>query len=246
MADLTAFALQAACWGDPDASGLALLDPPPGGGDGGGPVGADGGRRGGLRRPGHRAGRHRLARLGPHPRLGRALLDAGRRGGGIGRGATGGGVTGGGPAGAGPRAAASRATARGAGISDRGASGTNACAARASDENPSHEQTSGSGAGDSRAIAEVVALLSEAPPREYGDDLVAALRAARRGGDAYGTRWRTEVRRLRAAAESAGRPQDGTGDSIAGLVAALAFPERVARKDGGSYLMVSGTRAELL
>ncbi|WP_320774700.1 helicase-related protein, partial [Streptomyces sp. CRN 30] len=31
LADLTAFALQAACWGDPDASGLALLDPPPGG-----------------------------------------------------------------------------------------------------------------------------------------------------------------------------------------------------------------------
>ncbi|CAM5240358.1 ATP-dependent helicase OS=Streptomyces antimycoticus OX=68175 GN=hrpB PE=4 SV=1 [Streptomyces antimycoticus] len=28
-ADLTAFALQTACWGDPDASGLALLDPPP-------------------------------------------------------------------------------------------------------------------------------------------------------------------------------------------------------------------------
>lgn len=31
VADLTAFALQAACWGDPGASGLALLDPPPGG-----------------------------------------------------------------------------------------------------------------------------------------------------------------------------------------------------------------------
>ncbi|MBP0462252.1 helicase-related protein, partial [Streptomyces montanisoli] len=31
VADLTAFALQAACWGDPDASGLALLDPPPAG-----------------------------------------------------------------------------------------------------------------------------------------------------------------------------------------------------------------------
>ncbi|NEE51978.1 ATP-dependent helicase HrpB, partial [Streptomyces sp. SID8455] len=31
VADLTAFALQAACWGDPDASGLSLLDPPPAG-----------------------------------------------------------------------------------------------------------------------------------------------------------------------------------------------------------------------
>uniref|UniRef100_UPI00244B8867 helicase-related protein n=1 Tax=Streptomyces recifensis TaxID=67355 RepID=UPI00244B8867 len=31
VADLTAFALQASCWGDPDATGLALLDPPPAG-----------------------------------------------------------------------------------------------------------------------------------------------------------------------------------------------------------------------
>jgi ATP-dependent helicase HrpB len=37
----------------------------------------------------------------------------------------------------------------------------------------------------------------------------------------------------------------GGTERIAGLVAALAFPERVARLDGGSYLMVSGTRAEL-
>ncbi|MER7818494.1 helicase-related protein, partial [Streptomyces sp. NPDC096153] len=31
VADLTAFALQAACWGEPDATGLALLDAPPAG-----------------------------------------------------------------------------------------------------------------------------------------------------------------------------------------------------------------------
>ncbi|WP_333741957.1 ATP-dependent helicase C-terminal domain-containing protein, partial [Streptomyces sp. IBSBF 2806] len=31
---------------------------------------------------------------------------------------------------------------------------------------------------------------------------------------------------------------------LVGLVVALAFPERLARADGGSYLMVSGTRAE--
>jgi ATP-dependent helicase HrpB len=115
--------------------------------------------------------------------------------------------------------------------------------------------------------AEVVALLSEEAPREYGNDLVSAVRAARRGGDAYAQRWRTEVRRLRAVAsegvaqavtsEGAARPPArdtgspagggaGAGDDrIAGRVAALAFPERVARLDGGSYLMVSGTRAEL-
>lgn len=183
VADLTAFALQAACWGDPEATGLALLDPPPGGAMAAarsvlaaiGAVDTDG-----RATPRGTA----LARLGLHPRLGRALLD-----------------------------------------------------------------TSGSG-------AEVVALLSEEPPREYGDDLAAALRTARRGGDAYAGRWRTEVRRLRA---NAGGADDGTaacdrgdrpaahgGDErTAGIVAALAFPERVAKADGGSYLMASGTRAEL-
>ncbi|QQM44023.1 ATP-dependent helicase HrpB [Streptomyces liliifuscus] len=205
VADLTAFALQAACWGDPDASGLALLDPPPGGAmaaargvlEAIGAVGSDG-------RPTERG--VRMSRLGLHPRLGRALLDAGHS------------------------------------------------------------------VGAERA-AEVVALLSEEPPREYGDDLAAALRAARRGGDAYAGRWRTEVRRLRSASAPAPsaprdalfdtcgpsvagravpRAPDGarlgeapTDDRAVGLVAALAFPERVARKQGGSFLMVSGTRAEV-
>jgi ATP-dependent helicase HrpB len=188
VADLTAFALQAACWGDPEATGLALLDPPPGGAMAAarsvlaaiGAVDSDG------RATARGAA---LARLGLHPRLGRALLD-----------------------------------------------------------------TSGAG-------AEAVALLSEEAPREYGDDLTAALRVARRGGDAYAARWRTEVRRLRANRESASAQgvgdrtaSPGAGDRTAapgmddrtvGLTAALAFPERVAKADGGSYLMASGTRAEL-
>ncbi|MFF5441587.1 ATP-dependent helicase HrpB [Streptomyces achromogenes] len=182
VADLTSFALQAACWGDPDASGLALLDPPPGG--------AMAAARSALTAVGavDGAGRAtqtgaRLARLGVHPRLGRALLDTG---------------------------------------------------------------------GDG---APVVALLSEEVPREYGDDLAGALRRARAGGDAYGARWAAEVRRLRAVSAGSARPPardgsvrvgPGTGDDrLAGLVAALAFPERVARLDGGSYLMASGTRVEL-
>ncbi|OLZ68116.1 ATP-dependent helicase HrpB [Streptomyces sp. IMTB 2501] len=186
VADLTAFALQAACWGDPDASGLALLDPPPGG--------AMAAARSALTAVGavDSAGRAtevgvRLARLGVHPRLGRALLD-----------------------------------------------------------------TSGEG-------AEVVALLSEEVPRDYADDLSGALRRARRGGDAYAARWAAEVRRLRAVSEESshpparhGRPEGapgagpGAGDErLAGVVAGLAFPERVAKLDGGSYLMASGTRAEL-
>lgn len=170
VADLTAFALQTACWGDPGAAGLALLDPPPGG--------AMAAAREvltaiGAVDPAGRATERglRLARLGVHPRLGRALLD-------------------------------------------------------------------GPGGG-----AEVVALLSEEPPREYGDDLAGALRAARRGGDAYAGRWRAEVRRLRA--DDDGMPAGTVDERTVGLVAALAFPERVAKADGGSCLMASGTRAEL-
>ncbi|GAQ55438.1 ATP-dependent helicase HrpB [Streptomyces acidiscabies] len=186
VADLAAFALQAACWGDPEAASLALLDPPP--------TGAMAAARdlltaiGAVDPTGRATARGvRLARLGLHPRLGRALLD-----------------------------------------------GTTAV-------------------GAERA-AEVVALLSEEPPREYGDDLAAALRAARRGGDAYSARWRTEVRRLRSVASgatptpapggTATAPASPTTDTPA-LITALAFPERLARLDGGTYLMLSGTRAEL-
>ncbi|AVV47571.1 ATP-dependent helicase HrpB [Streptomyces sp. P3] len=192
VADLTGFALQAACWGDPDASGLALLDAPP--------AGAMAAARelltaiGAVDATGRATARGvRLARLGLHPRLGRALLD-------------------------------------GAAL-----------------------------VGVERA-AEVVALLSEEAPREYGDDLAAALRGARRGGDAYAGRWRSEVRRLRAvaadvdvpparqassAAGSAGGGAVDGEDLAVGRVVALAFPERVAKSDGGSWLMVSGTRAEV-
>ncbi|OSC54716.1 hypothetical protein B5180_40715, partial [Streptomyces sp. BF-3] len=72
VADLAAFALQAACWGDPDASSLALLDPPPAGAMGAarevlGAIGAvDGGGRVTERGV-------RMSRLGLHPRLARAL-----------------------------------------------------------------------------------------------------------------------------------------------------------------------------
>ncbi|MQY16759.1 hypothetical protein SRB5_69620 [Streptomyces sp. RB5] len=208
VADLTAFALQTAAWGDPDASGLALLDPPPAGAmaaarealtaigavDGDGRV-TDRGRR--------------MTGMGVHPRLARALLD-------------------------------------------------------------------GAAVVGARTAAEVVALIGEEPPRSYGDDLTAAWREARRGGDAYATRWRTEARRLERAVRE--RPNDGSGsgsgsgdnageqprtpphahprvrsttdstpadNTAPGLIAALAFPERIARRrTGRTYLMASGTRAE--
>ncbi|MEU6915615.1 ATP-dependent helicase HrpB [Streptomyces olindensis] len=191
VADLTAFALQVACWGDPEAAGLALLDMPPGG--------AMAAARDVLAAVGavDSVGRATergvaLARLGLHPRLGRALVDS---------------------------------------VPVVGA----------------------------ETAAEVVALLSEEAPREYGDDLAGALRRARRGDDAYSSRWRSEVRRLRAVVSeishprTRNRPHDAGVEALAyspeerqvGFVAALAFPERVARSDGGSYLMVSGTRAEV-
>ncbi|MFF3857728.1 ATP-dependent helicase HrpB [Streptomyces sp. NPDC002209] len=203
IADLAQFALQAACWGDPDAAGLALLDPPP--------AGAMAAAREVLVAVGavSPAGRvtprgQRMARLGLHPRLARALLD-------------------------------------------------------------------GSAALGSRRAAELVALLSEEPPREYGDDLAAAWRRARAGGDAYAARWRAEARRLERAAAAAEThapnggsrnpappafeargpgPSPGSGaapdDVAAGRIAALAFPERVAKaKGGGVFLMASGTAAEL-
>jgi ATP-dependent helicase HrpB len=105
----------------------------------------------------------------------------------------------------------------------------------------------GAGAVGTRRAAEVVALLSEEPPRSYGDDLAAAWRTARRGGDGYPSRWQAEARRLAAAASARGTASPAASDdAVAGLVAALAFPERVARRRGsGTYLMTSGTAAQL-
>ncbi|WP_327377003.1 ATP-dependent helicase HrpB [Streptomyces sp. NBC_01216] len=198
IADLTSFALRAACWGDPSAAGLALLDGPP--------AGAMAAARsvlaaiGAVDEDGRVSDRGvRMSRIGVQPRLARALLD---------------------------------------GAPEVGA----------------------------RRAAEVVALLSEEPPREYGDDLAVAWRAARRGGDGYAARWKTEARRLeRSVGEPVGAGTgkgagDGGGasvagraegpvrgdDAVAGLVTALAFPERVARaREGRGLLMVSGTGAEL-
>ncbi|WP_037680038.1 ATP-dependent RNA helicase [Streptomyces albus] len=157
VADLAPFALHAACWGDPDASSLALPDPPPAGAMAVArevltAVGAVDERG----RPTERG--VRMARLGLHPRLARALLDGAREVG-------------------------------------------------------------------ARRAAELVALLSEEPPRGLGDDLAAVWRAVRgsgargdgggrqdgvgRGGrdgqGAYAARWRREVRRLESAVSGDGR-----------------------------------------
>jgi len=198
LADLTSFALQAACWGDPDAASLALPDRPP--------AGAMAAARAvltalGAVDPDGRATErgHRIARTGLHPRLARALLD-------------------------------------------------------------------GAPLVGARPAAELVALLSEEPPRALGDDLAEIWRTVRRGEDPYARRWRDEARRLERNGTAPGRPggepsaaeppaparlPDATA---AALVVALAHPERIARVRGGAaaptdpprpYLMASGTAAEL-
>ena len=93
--------------------------------------------------------------------------------------------------------------------------------------------------------AEVVALLSEQLPREMGDDLVEVWRAARRGDDAFTARWRREARRLTRSGDGPRTSTRLSDDELAGVAVALAFPERVARRRGGGYLMASGTEAQL-
>ncbi|GAA0438359.1 ATP-dependent helicase [Acrocarpospora corrugata] len=172
LADLTDFALQAACWG---SASLALLDQPPSGAmlaahDTLTALGALHGTRATER------GR-KMAAIGVHPRLARALIDGAAR------------------------------------------------------------------VGATRA-AEIVALLGERLPRSAPDDFVAVLRAVRRGEDGLTARWRQETRRLTQALGATGRG-GGSDDRAAGLVVALAYPDRVARRRGeGGFVMASGTGAE--
>jgi ATP-dependent helicase HrpB len=95
----------------------------------------------------------------------------------------------------------------------------------------------------SRRAAEVVAMLAE-DVRAPGADLVAALRALRRGGPDAGA-WRSVVKRLEAAVPSTPGSERLTDDLAVGLVVALAHPDRVARlrPSGSSYLMAGGTGA---
>lgn len=94
-----------------------------------------------------------------------------------------------------------------------------------------------------RRAAEIVALLDERPGA--GDDLVAAWRRARRDGDPV---WRGEARRLESSVRGHPDPGGLPDDLAAGLVVALAYPERVARArepGGRTYLMAGGTAADL-
>lgn len=100
-----------------------------------------------------------------------------------------------------------------------------------------------------RRAAEVVALLSD-DVRTPGGDLVAALRALRRGG-ADAASWTDQAKRLQGALPGGGRraarQERLTDDLAVGLVVALAHPDRIARRrpGGTTYLMTSGTGAAL-
>ncbi len=188
-ADLTAFALALACWGNPGGQGLTLLDPLPSGAA----LAADQVLHalGAVDAAGAVTPRGRaLGDVGLHPRWARALLD-------------------------------------GAAL-----------------------------LGAERA-AEVVAVLADDSLAGRQDDLAQVLRNLRTGRDRGASqRWRDETRRLARAAAGSTAATSSTaapvlslpGDLAAGLVAGLAFPERVARRrrpGGREYLMAGGTGAEL-
>ncbi|MGW4225138.1 ATP-dependent RNA helicase [Streptomyces bauhiniae] len=219
VADLTAFALQASCWGDPDATGLALLDPPP--------AGAMAAARdiltavGAVDPLGRATPRGtRLSHLGLHPRLGRALLDAPT------------------PAAAETVALLSEEVPRDygddlAGALRRARRGGDAYAGRWAAEVRRLRGAAGRSAG------------LDAPDQAVPSDGEARAASAEAS---------VEGRTRTGAPGSTGGVRHGSSESAPGLagdeaavgqVAALAFPERIAWLDGGSYLMVSGTRVEL-
>ncbi|MGA4995030.1 ATP-dependent RNA helicase [Nonomuraea bangladeshensis] len=213
LADLTGFALQAACWGDPDASDLALLDPPP-------PAAMSAAARtltalGALDAAGKVTGRgRRMALAGVHPRLARALLD-------------------GGPRAAEVVALLSEQLPRDAGddlvevwrTARRGGTGF---AARWRQETRRLRRTA---SPDPEAPApEAPAASGPEAPAASGPGAPATPGPGASAAPAPG------------APAASGAASD---DVVAGLVVALAFPERVARRRGGGYLMASGTQALL-
>ncbi|MEU6313452.1 ATP-dependent helicase C-terminal domain-containing protein [Streptomyces sp. NPDC047014] len=256
IADLTQFALQTACWGDPDATGLALLDPPP--------AGAMAAAREVLQaigaldptgRPTPR-GTH-MSTLGLHPRLSRALLDAT------------------------PLLGARRASELVALLSEEPPStygddlttawhqartstdpyatrwrrettrlqrlashpsGTTATPQHRPEPHPAPPALEARGAGRSPGNP---AAPDARPGPHPAPPALEARGAGRSPGDAAAPNRRPEPHQAPPAFEArgAGRSPD---EGAAGLIAALAFPERVAKaRADTAYLMASGTAAEL-
>lgn len=98
---------------------------------------------------------------------------------------------------------------------------------------------------DARVAGEVVAALSGGH-RDSGADLTRVLRELRDGRSPGAGRWRGDARRLAKLAA----PADQTlpPSDAAGVITALAFPERIARRASATsraYLFAGGTRAAL-
>lgn len=215
LADLTSFALQAACWGSPDASDLALLDPPP-------PAALSAAlatlRALGAVEPTSGTVRvtdrgRRMALAGVHPRLARALLDVGPR--------------------AAeviallseqlPRDAADdlvevwRAARRGRDAFTARWRAETRRLSRTTLREPTAEDREGAFPNRTDSTQPPTPRRNaEGPSGRRGDDGAPPLVAGR-----------------------------ATEDEVAGVAVALAFPERVARRRGGGYLMASGTEAQL-
>lgn len=108
-----------------------------------------------------------------------------------------------------------------------------------------------------RTVAEIVAMVA-GDARASGADLTRLLASLRGGSDPASRAWKRESTRLEgiamsSRAPSTGGPADGRPavgpHGEPGLVVALAYPDRVARRvtggAGPSYLLASGTRAGL-
>ena len=105
-----------------------------------------------------------------------------------------------------------------------------------------------------RRTAELVAILGDDSLSGGTDDLALAWRRLRTGGDpAAAGRWREETRRLQQTADAGSKQAVGDrvpDDLAAGIVAGLAFPERLAKarsasgSGASSFLMAIGTAAE--
>lgn len=109
-----------------------------------------------------------------------------------------------------------------------------------------------------RSVAEIVAMVA-GEARAPGADLTRLLAALRSGSDPASRSWKRETTRLEAilartwapaAPAAATAVASGPGaPAEAGLIVALAYPDRIARRvesgAGQSYLLASGTRAGL-
>ncbi|SCG71039.1 ATP-dependent RNA helicase [Micromonospora humi] len=220
-ADLTGFALELATWGVPDGTGLALPDPPP-------TAALTVAREtlttlGAVDADGRVTARGRaIAAVGAHPRLARALLDGASRVG------------------------VDRAAEVVAMLAEETLGG-------AGDDLPARWRrlrAATDPAATGRWRAEVRRLRAALPaddrPQRTADQPEQPAGTA--DGRPQPATGRTGGRRGRGADEAGGGPGRLPDDLAAGLLAGLAYPERLARvrRAGGSaYLMAGGTEAEL-